>query len=237
MPGRGSRASRQERLGQVDARQDPRRLPRARSMAAMLQFNGEPVTLPLKPGDYRAARHVLRAPEPRPRAVADRAREPAPRASSPARRTRLHQLGTGARRARQRLDALRPRPRPSRARRSVSPVAARAAGHRPRLRGDRGCARRQTGKPGLVLLDEPTPFLPASGVAQLFALVRSITALRLERHLHLARHRRGHARSPTASRCCATAQVAGELDAARRRPMTKIVEMIVGRSLAPAPVA
>ena len=36
--------------------------------------------------------------------------------------------------------------------------------------------RAVTGKPGLVLLDEPTPFLPASGVAQLFALVRSITA-------------------------------------------------------------
>lgn len=37
-------------------------------------------------------------------------------------------------------------------------------------------ARAITGKPGLVLLDEPTPFLPASGVKQLFALVRSITA-------------------------------------------------------------
>ncbi|MBX9457534.1 MAG: sugar ABC transporter ATP-binding protein [Rhizobium sp.] len=36
--------------------------------------------------------------------------------------------------------------------------------------------RAVTGKPGLVLLDEPTPFLPASGVAQLFALVRSITS-------------------------------------------------------------
>lgn len=37
-------------------------------------------------------------------------------------------------------------------------------------------ARAVTGRPGLVLLDEPTPFLPASGVAQLFSLVRSITA-------------------------------------------------------------
>ena len=36
--------------------------------------------------------------------------------------------------------------------------------------------RAVTGRPGLVLLDEPTPFLPASGVAQLFGLVRSITA-------------------------------------------------------------
>jgi ribose transport system ATP-binding protein len=38
-------------------------------------------------------------------------------------------------------------------------------------------ARAITGRPGLVLLDEPTPFLPASGVAQLFELVRSITRL------------------------------------------------------------
>ncbi len=33
-----------------------------------------------------------------------------------------------------------------------------------------------TGKPGLVLLDEPTPFLPREGVEKLFALVRSIAA-------------------------------------------------------------
>jgi ribose transport system ATP-binding protein len=38
-------------------------------------------------------------------------------------------------------------------------------------------ARRFTGKPGLVLLDEPTPFLPAAGVAKLFTLIRSIAQL------------------------------------------------------------
>ena len=38
-------------------------------------------------------------------------------------------------------------------------------------------ARRLTGKPGLVLLDEPTPFLPAAGVAKLFTLIRSIAKL------------------------------------------------------------
>ncbi len=37
-------------------------------------------------------------------------------------------------------------------------------------------ARAATGRPGLVLLDEPTPFLPASGVDKLFGLIRSITA-------------------------------------------------------------
>src|SRR5580700_2216437 len=33
-----------------------------------------------------------------------------------------------------------------------------------------------TGKPGLVLLDEPTPFLPREGVDKLFGLMRSIAA-------------------------------------------------------------
>lgn len=33
-----------------------------------------------------------------------------------------------------------------------------------------------TGKPGLVLLDEPTPFLPEEGVERLFALMREIAA-------------------------------------------------------------
>jgi ribose transport system ATP-binding protein len=33
-----------------------------------------------------------------------------------------------------------------------------------------------TGRPGLVLLDEPTPFLPREGVEKLFALIRSIAA-------------------------------------------------------------
>ncbi len=35
-------------------------------------------------------------------------------------------------------------------------------------------ASERTGKPGLVLLDEPTPFLPREGVEKLFGLVRSI---------------------------------------------------------------
>ena len=33
-----------------------------------------------------------------------------------------------------------------------------------------------TGRPGLVLLDEPTPFLPREGVEKLFTLIRSIAA-------------------------------------------------------------
>lgn len=37
-------------------------------------------------------------------------------------------------------------------------------------------ASERTGKPGLVLLDEPTPFLPRQGVEKLFGLVRSIAS-------------------------------------------------------------
>jgi ribose transport system ATP-binding protein len=37
-------------------------------------------------------------------------------------------------------------------------------------------ATAETGRPGLVLLDEPTPFLPQEGVARLFDLIRGIAA-------------------------------------------------------------
>jgi ribose transport system ATP-binding protein len=37
-------------------------------------------------------------------------------------------------------------------------------------------ATAETGRPGLVLLDEPTPFLPQEGVARLFELIRGIVA-------------------------------------------------------------
>ncbi len=41
---------------------------------------------------------------------------------------------------------------------------------------DNRAATAATGRPGLILLDEPTPFLPRQGVDKLFALVRSISA-------------------------------------------------------------
>ncbi len=91
-------------------------------------------------------------------------------------------------------------------------------------------ARAVTGKPGLVLLDEPTPFLPAEGVAKLFALVRSIAALGssvifishdidevMEITDHITVLRDG--------------EVAGELVTADASH-SQIVEMIVGRHIA-----
>ena len=93
-------------------------------------------------------------------------------------------------------------------------------------------ARALTGKPGLVLLDEPTPFLPSEGVAKLFGLVRSIAALGssvifishdidevMEITDHITVLRDG--------------EVAGELVTAEASH-AQIVEMIVGRHIAPS---
>jgi ribose transport system ATP-binding protein len=93
-------------------------------------------------------------------------------------------------------------------------------------------ARAATGFPGLVLLDEPTPFLPAEGVAKLFGLVRSIAAhgssvvfishdidevMEITDHITVLRD----------------GAVAGELVTAEASH-DQIVKMIVGRNLAPS---
>lgn len=96
-------------------------------------------------------------------------------------------------------------------------------------------AREATGKPGLVLLDEPTPFLPREGVEQLFELIRSIAALgssvvfishdidevmQITDHITVLRD----------------GEVAGELVTADATH-EQVVEMIVGRRIARSMVA
>lgn len=91
-------------------------------------------------------------------------------------------------------------------------------------------ASEATGKPGLLLLDEPTPFLPREGVEQLFGLIRSITAggssvvfishdidevLQITDRMTVLRD----------------GEVAGELTTAEAT-RDQVVEMIVGRRLA-----
>jgi ribose transport system ATP-binding protein len=93
-------------------------------------------------------------------------------------------------------------------------------------------AREANGKPGLVLLDEPTPFLPREGVETLFRLVRSIAALgssvifishdidevmQLTDHITVLRD----------------GEVAGELETAKASH-DEVVEMIIGRRIARA---
>ena len=94
-------------------------------------------------------------------------------------------------------------------------------------------ARAVTGLPGLVLLDEPTPFLPAEGVDRLFSLVRSIAAhgssvifishdidevMEITDHITVLRD----------------GAVAGELVTAEASH-EQVVKMIVGRNLAAQP--
>ena len=85
---------------------------------------------------------------------------------------------------------------------------------------------------GLLVLDEPTVFLPREGVERLFALVREAAAAGRERSSSSRTTSTRCARSPTASRSCATARVVGT---GRRPPTTsetQFVEMIIGRQLA-----
>jgi ribose transport system ATP-binding protein len=195
-----------------------------------LEFNGEAVALPLKPGDYRRLgmsfvhQNLGLVPS-----------------LTVLENLRLVQLTTakggyinwGAERAAARAALARfdlafdPDQRVDR----LSPVE-RALLAIVRAFEEIEAARALTGKPGLVLLDEPTPFLPSEGVAKLFGLVRSIAALGssvifishdidevMEITDHITVLRDG--------------EVAGELVTAEAT-RAQIVEMIVGRHIAPS---
>lgn len=90
-------------------------------------------------------------------------------------------------------------------------------------------ARSKTGRPGLVLLDEPTPFLPESGVEQLFTLVRSITASGSS--VIFISHDIDEVMEITdRATVLRDGKVAGELQRATATH-AQVVEMIVGRSV------
>lgn len=94
-------------------------------------------------------------------------------------------------------------------------------------------ARRHTGKPGLVLLDEPTPFLPAAGVAKLFTLIRSIA--KMGSGVIFISHDIDEVMQITDRvTVLRDGAVAGELKTATASH-AQIVEMIVGRELARLP--
>ena len=172
--GRGSRTSRQERLGQVDAGQDPRRLPRARSRVASCISTAKPSICRSNPATTAGSACPSCT-----RTWASCRRSPCSRTSascsSPAAR-RASSTGAeekrprGAHLARFGLD-LDPHERVDK----ITPVQ-RALLAIVRAFEEIEPRAPRRGRPGLVLLDEPTPFLPASGVEKLFALVRSITA-------------------------------------------------------------
>ena len=96
----------------------------------------------------------------------------------------------------------------------------------------RRCARSPAtaARRGLLVLDEPTVFLPREGIDQLFALVREIAPAAAPASSSSPTTSTRCARSPTASRCCATARVAGTVVTAETSE-AQLVEMIIGRRL------
>lgn len=192
-----------------------------------LEFNGEAVTLPLKPGDYRrlgmAFVHQNLGLVPSLTVLENLRLVQLTGGRKPFIDWAAERRAAGKALARFGLD-LDPEERVDR----LTPV------HRALLAIVRAfeeieTSRAVTGKPGLVLLDEPTPFLPASGVAQLFDMVRAIKAsgssvvfishdidevLEITDRITVLRD----------------GEVAGELDRAGATH-GRIVEMIVGRSL------
>lgn len=87
-----------------------------------------------------------------------------------------------------------------------------------------------TGRPGLVLLDEPTPFLPREGVDKLFSLIRSIAATGSS-VIFISHDIEEVLTITDRITVLRDGMVAGELETARATHQ-QIVEQIVGRSLA-----
>jgi ribose transport system ATP-binding protein len=87
-----------------------------------------------------------------------------------------------------------------------------------------------TGRPGLVLLDEPTPFLPREGVEKLFTLIRSIASTGSS--VIFISHDIEEVMTITDRiTVLRDGEVAGELETAKATHQ-QVVEKIVGRSLA-----
>jgi ribose transport system ATP-binding protein len=87
-----------------------------------------------------------------------------------------------------------------------------------------------TGQPGLVLLDEPTPFLPKEGVDQLFDLMRRIA--RSGSSVAFISHDIGEVMTITDRvTILRDGKVSGEIET-RSASHDQVVEMIIGRSLA-----
>lgn len=89
-----------------------------------------------------------------------------------------------------------------------------------------------TGKPGLVLLDEPTPFLPEEGVARLFKLMREIAASGSS-VLFISHDIDEVMEITDRATILRDGRVSGEVETASASH-DDMIELIIGRSLAPA---
>ena len=89
-----------------------------------------------------------------------------------------------------------------------------------------------TGKPGLVLLDEPTPFLPEEGVERLFTLMREIKASGSS--VLFISHDIDEVMTITdRATILRDGRVSGEVET-RTASHDDMIELIIGRTLAPA---
>ncbi|MEO4043401.1 sugar ABC transporter ATP-binding protein [Hoeflea sp. CAU 1731] len=86
-----------------------------------------------------------------------------------------------------------------------------------------------TGKPGLVLLDEPTPFLPKEGVEKLFKLIRQITE-HGSSVLFISHDIDEVMEITDTATILRDGRVSGEIET-REATHAKMIEMIIGRSL------
>lgn len=140
----------------------------------VMEFNGEPVSLPLKPGDFRRLGMSF--------VHQNLGLIPSLTVLENLRLSDLTAIGRGVinwpaerRAAREALARFDVPLDPDRRIDRLSAVD-RALLAIVRAFEEVRVAREATGRPGLVLLDEPTPFLPREGVEKLFTLVRSIAS-------------------------------------------------------------
>ena len=89
-----------------------------------------------------------------------------------------------------------------------------------------------TGKPGLVLLDEPTPFLPEEGVERLFTLMREIAASGSS-VLFISHDIDEVMEITDRATILRDGRVSGEVET-KTATHEDMIELIIGRSLAPA---
>jgi ribose transport system ATP-binding protein len=196
-----------------------------------LKFNGEPVDLPLQPGDFRRLGmsfvHQNLGLVPSLTVLENLRLVQLTTATSKLINWRAERAAAREALTRFGLD-LDPGERVDR----ISPVE-RALLAIVRAFEEIEAARRLTGKPGLVLLDEPTPFLPAAGVAKLFTLIRSIA--KLGSGVIFISHDIDEVMQITDRvTVLRDGVVAGELNTATASH-GQIVEMIIGRDLAKRP--
>lgn len=89
-----------------------------------------------------------------------------------------------------------------------------------------------TGKPGLVLLDEPTPFLPEEGVERLFKLMREIAASGSS-VLFISHDIDEVMEITDRATILRDGRVSGEVET-KKASHDEMIELIIGRTLAPA---